>query len=288
MKRGNSMYKGRGSFYKLIKHDLLIGIFYAKLKYVPVFLIFIFLCAHFQNMADISFSHGITSSYPSFSDYLIDIFKGMEIYQKNKPFEIPVSWLMINIYIAYLVSFYPFQDLNGYGQQIILHSKNRKQWWLSKCIWNISTVLTFYLIGYLVIFLFLLFSGNFSLPRNKDINLLISNVNTANLQLESVILIGFILPIITSIAISLFQLSLAMFCKPILSCIIIISLLVVSAYSTSPLLLGNYLMILRNNLISLNNGVSEVTGIWISVFLSIFSICSGYLKFKYLDILHKE
>ncbi|WP_071396579.1 hypothetical protein [Bacillus tuaregi] len=288
MKWGSSMCKRRGSFYTQIKHDLLIGILHEKLRYVPVFLIFIFSCVYFQNMVDRGASHEITSSIPSYSDYIIQIFKGMEIYQENRPFEIPVTWLLINIYIVYLVSYYPFQDLNGYGQLIILHSKNRKQWWLSKCIWNISTVLTFYLIGYIVVFLFTLLSGDIAFQRNEDINLLVSRVNTANFQPESLLIIGFILPIITSIAISLFQMTLTLFCRPIFSCIIVITLLVASAYSSFPLLIGNYLMILRNNMISLGEGVYATIGILLSISLSIFSILIGFVRFRNLDILYKD
>jgi hypothetical protein len=291
MKMIENWFNKNATFFKQIRTDLIVGIVYSWKMYIPAFFIYIFVCLHFNNMLSSNISLGLIQSKPSFADYIIEIFKGMERYDltnRQSSFEVPVIWLLINIYLVYLVSSYPFNDLYGYGQQVLLLSKKRKQWWISKCIWNISTVLVFYFVGYVVISIFSIFNGDISMQLHSDINFEVSKVNTSGFKRNDFIIVAVVLPIITSIAISLFEMIVTLVCKPIISCILMICLLVVSAYSCSTFLLGNYLMILRSNSVIPSEGVEAQYGIGIAVFLSIFSIVIGYKIFRRLDIFEKE
>ncbi len=278
-------------FLKQIKHDFLIGIFYSWKNYIPVVLIFLFACSLFHSMVSNNILNGSIEIKPSFTDYIIETYKGMAIYDTNRrdiPFQIPVIWLLINIYIIYLVSIYPLKDLYSYGQQILLRSKNRKLWWLSKCIWNVTTVILFYSIGYIVIFLFCIFTGTLTLKNNLEINLLVSNVNTDGISTDHILIIAVFLPIISSIGLSLFQMLMAFIIKPLYSCILIITILISSAYFCVPWLIGNYLMILRNQEITHTEGIASNTGICLGILISISSCIFGYLRFRSMDILEKK
>lgn len=291
MKTNRDKANVNGALLKQIKHDLSLGLIVPWFRYIPVLLIFTTLCAIFQERIASSLAIEMIHSKPTFSDYLVEIFKGMEIYDlsnRENSFRIPVAWLMINIYITYLVSYYPFKDLQGFGQHILLYSKNRSQWWLSKCIWNITTVLSFYLMGYVVIFIFAFFTGNVSLRTTLEINSLISNVNTSGFNKTDVLTISILLPLLTSVAISLFQMLISLLSKPVFGFIIVIVILVLSAYWCHPLLIGNYLMLLRNNVVVLEEGLTFFTGISMAVSLILFSFITGFKVIKNLDVLNSK
>jgi len=225
---------------------------------------------------------------PNFSDYIIDLYKGMNIFEKvnnGDRFQIPGDWMIMNIFLTYVIGYYPLKDLKDYGSQILIRSKKRWQWWISKCIWIIASVLIYYAIGYIVIGIFSLFNGGVSLTPTYDINMSISNVNTLEFTSGKIIVMTVILPIIMSIALSLIRMTISMFIMPILSNIVLVSIIVASAYYCHPLLLGNYLMILRNDAISFERGVNTMVGLVLGVIVSILAVIIGNLRFKKMDIL---
>lgn len=280
--------KSRRTLFMQVKHDLLMGIAYAWKKYVVVLFVFIFLCAMFQKGVIIHREHMGMEGTPNFSDYIIDLYKGMDIFEKvdnGDRFQIPGGWMIINIFLTYIIGYYPLKDLKDYGSQILIRSKKRWQWWLSKCIWVIASVLIYYAIGYIVISIFSLFNGGVSLTPTYDINMSISKVNTLDFTAGKIIVMTMILPIIISIALSLIQMTISMVTTPILSNIVLIAIIVASAYYCHPLLLGNYLMILRNDAIVFGRGVNTMVGLGLGGVVSILAIIIGNLRFKKMDIL---
>ena len=283
-----SSKKSRGTLFMQVKHDLLMGIVYSWKKYVVVLFIFIFLCAMFQKGVIIHREHMGMEGTPNFSDYVIDLYKGMDIFEKvdnGDRFQISGGWMIINIFLTYIIGYYPLKDLKDYGSQILIRSKKRWQWWLSKCIWVIASVLIYYAIGYIVISIFSLFDGGISLTPTYDINMSISKVNTLDFTAGKIIVVTMILPIVMSIALSLIQMTISMVTTPILSNVVLIAIIVASAYYCHPLLLGNYLMILRNDAIVLGQGVNTMVGLGLGGVVSILAIIIGNLRFKKMDIL---
>ena len=67
----------------------------------------------------------------------------------------------IQLYLAVVVGVYPVKDLHMAGQQILLKSGNRKAWWFGKVIWNILSVLGFYLVLYLSVTAVSIVTGGF-------------------------------------------------------------------------------------------------------------------------------
>lgn len=70
-------------------------------------------------------------------------------------------WVFIQLYLAVVVGVYPVKDLHMAGQQILLKSGNRKAWWFGKVIWNILSVLGFYLVLYLSVTAVSIVTGGF-------------------------------------------------------------------------------------------------------------------------------
>lgn len=104
-----------------IKHDIRVGIGGQWIKYFASAVIFAILSGTF--LASISHltayaTDGTSILSPSFGDFLISQFRGMREFDPNdKDFQINVLFLLTNLFLAFIVSFYPFKDLSGYGQK---------------------------------------------------------------------------------------------------------------------------------------------------------------------------
>lgn len=282
--------KSKNMFLMQVKHDFIMGTIYSWKKYIIVFLIFLFFIINFQSIISSEVKYNSFKNLPNFSDYVIEIYKGRTNFNfdnKLETLKIPASWILINIFLTFIIGYYPLLDLKTYGMQILLRSKRRYQWFLSKCIWVIGNVIIYYAIGYVVMILFSVFNGGISLTPTNEINMNISQVNTTSFTSQTFFCICILLPIIISIALSLFQMTVALFTTSILSNIVIISILVISTFYCNGMFIGNYLMILRNSKIDLN-GVNTINGLIIGTIIIIISIIIGILKFKKIDILDKN
>ncbi len=286
-------FKGenKSSFLMQIKHDYYMGTIKGWKKYAVVLIIFILLCANFQRGLIISREYDDLKEKPTFGNYIIDLYKGVDISNRldnKEKIEIPPGWVLLNIFLSIVIGYYPLNDLKEYGTQILIRSKKRWQWWLSKCFWIMGNVLIFYAIGYIVIAIFSLINGELSLNPNHKVSLAVLKLDISGLTTKEVFSACLVLPIVTSIALSLMQLTIAMFSNSIYSNIFIISLLIVSIYYCSPILMGNYLMLLRNSLMVGVKGIETSTGIILSMAISFISITLGIFKFKAYDIIGKN
>lgn len=272
----------RNDLIKLIKHDIRQGIICNWLKYVLAFFMVIFPLLILWKMCS---NENIT---PSFIDYIIYIFKGMEIYvpSPTSTFKIPVIYLMFNIYIAFLVGNYPLNDLTGTAQNILLRTKNRLSWWLSKCIWNMGSVIVFYIVIFFTCFIFTLFTGTLSLTPTNELHSYFG-VNFSNVDEMRLVFTVAVLPLLTSIAVSLAQMALAFMMKPVNSYIIVVSFFVASAYFFSFLLIGNYPMLMRNSLV-IDNGIDTYRAVFVCIGVALVSAAAGYARFRKMDILDKS
>lgn len=88
-------------------------------------------------------------------------------------------------------------------------------------------------------------------------------------------------------ALSVMQMAVSLVIKPFFSFCISAGILVLSAYYLNPLLLGNYAMSQRNDLL-IDNGVNTKTGIVFSLALLVLSCVVGLFIFRRYDILNKE
>ena len=96
-----------------------------------------------------------------------------------------------------------------------------------------------------------------------------------------------IFPIMFTLCLSLLQMALCLYLKPIFSYIISVIICIASAYTTNFLLIGNYAMALRSNHI-VSDGVSRKNGIIIFALISVVSVLAGAIRFKKYNILDKE
>jgi len=274
-----------------IKHDIKMGVFSQWKKYIISSLIFVILCGQlFTQHKTILLDPArlrLNQIEPvlSFGDYFLFIFHGMKIFNPvDKDFQVNIFWVLVNIYLSYIVSFYPFKDLNGYGQLMLLRSHKRSYWWISKCVWNVLSVTFFYIIVCVITSLFALFTGKMDVEIHKNVQLYFSEINVEGLSRQRILLIAFLLPLIASVAISLFQMLISMILRPLVGFTLTILIICSSIFYCTFWLPGNYIMIMRNESFLPGSGIKFSNGIIVSAIISIFSIFVGLYFFNKKDI----
>lgn len=267
-------------FKKILQHDIKIGISDNVSKYILAAAFFCFSSLMFYSSA---INLNIKASL---IDCAIYIYEGMNVYipSAENAFKIPIIWLLLQIIIAFIILNYPTQDLHKYGIQILTRTKKKFSWWISKCFWNIVSVILFYAVGFVIIFIFSTVLGVISFAPTDQASEAINMVNLRNANNFDVIICVFILPLITSVAVSLLQMAVSFIIKPIYSYICIVSLMLASAYYFSPILIGNFSMLLRNNVVY-PNGIISAVAITIDIIIIFISIFMGYCFFKKRDII---
>lgn len=281
--------RSKNNVIKLAKRDFTGGILSQWKKFLFAALTFAFASGVFYTLAQASAQEGNIHSTPTLLDALIYIFRGMEVYvpAPDKPFEVPAIWMLMNLFLAFIIVSYPSKDLNGYGQHMLLHARSRLQWWAGKCIWNVCCVIVFYLIGFAVILLFTVFAGGkVSFQASGEICQQISQFHADNVAGSYLMRTVLVLPILTSLALSLLQMALEFLFRPILSYAIILTVLVASAYYCTPFLLGNESMLLRSKA-AMPDGIPFSLSVVIDGAVILAAPVLGYLRFRKSDLLEK-
>lgn len=211
----------------------------------------------------------------SFGDCFAYIFRGMQEYIPNQhqPFEVPVLFLLINILLAVLIGGYAAGELHGTGLNKLVRCRRRSDWWICKCIWNVISVLGYYaaLIAGAVTAAFIasvkpggaaFFSG--IAPHKEVVVKLLFCENPDKLNDKMLCCMVFVLPVLTSMAVSLFQMTIELILQPWVSFMVLMANCVFSAFFMKGCWLGNYMMLYRMKPVNAN-GVDWQTGILINL-----------------------
>lgn len=266
-----------------IRHDFVNGILATWKKYAIAALFFSILCGVVFGTIFRTRNSPFVSALPdpTWGDYLFFIMKGMKPFnEEDTQFELNVLWLAIHLFLAYIVSFYPFKDLHGYGQLMLIRSQKRNYWWISKCIWNIGSITLFYALIWLVTFLFALCTGTLCLVPTREIQNILSKTAAVDLQPSIMLLYGLLIPWMISVSISLLQMTISMMTKSIFGILFVCAVLIVSVFTDSFLAPGNYLMALRWDLSS----IDWLHSCLLVVPISIVAVTVGLFYFKKHDI----
>lgn len=268
------------------KSEFLYGLVFKWYKYIPLFFMSLAFCVMFYNDVQFLNTAAGANAIPSTMDYFLNLFNGIPIYipSEGKPFEVPVIWFVLNLYIAFAAANYPTSDLNGVGKYMILQSKSRTKWYLGKCCWVVFSVLFCYLLIFLAPVIFSLFTGKLSFFASSDEVIcakLLANYSVAGPVY--LVLSVLLLPVLTSIALSVVQLLIEFLSKPIFSFIVTVCLLIASAYLYTPFLIGNFSIMLRSEYV-IENGIKFTTGAIVTLTIIVLAIVLGVLRFKKKDI----
>lgn len=234
----------------------------------------------------------------SFGDCFAYIFRGMQEYIPNQrqPFEVPVLFLLINILLAVMIGGYAVGELHGTGIYKLVRCKKRSDWWIGKCIWNMTEVLGYYVAlaaGVVAAALIdsvkpggaAFFSG--IVPHKEIVEKLLYCENPDKLEGKMLCGMVFVLPVLTSMAMSLFQMTLELLVQPWVSFMVLMGNCVFSAFFMKGCWLGNYMMLYRMKPVNAN-GVDWQTGIVLNLLVMAGSMAAGWLLFEKYDVLKKN
>lgn len=271
----------------MLRHDFTEGIVKRSAQLlVPIglFLLIVWMNqATFQRI-DVEFGKEATLGM-----YLFYLFAGcLPAGVSGNDFSLPMGWLLIEIGCLFCTVTYPAQDLeSAYGIQVLVRGQSRTRWWLTKCLWNMETVFLYYSTLFITAVVYCVCSGAsccLELEYSDLIHLLVdasmtqpsvSGAETATLVLG--------LPTAATAAISLWQMLVSILWHPAYGFTAGIVLLVWSAFSQTPIAIGNYAMMQRCERFCAA-GLSS-SGIWI--ILASLMICAGVgcYAMKHRDII---
>lgn len=222
---------------------------------------------------------------------LFEILKSMPpVDMENKKFDVPVVWLMIQIGCVFFTVEYPTRDMNNFGQQIMIRSKGKGHWLMSKYAWNLLSVLIYWLVGYIMV---ILFCAAYKVPMSLGVdgNLVGGMENCDKIQecypARDMVLLLVIIPILVSITISFIQMFTAIMLNDVFGVAISMFVLVWSMCMINPLAIGNYSMMQRSDIFN-SKGLNFKNGIPITLVMIAVTVILNYVLFKNKDILEPK
>lgn len=282
------MKKANSNFFVQVLAELKYGLVSGGYKFILPFIIGVDYADTFIRQIQTYMMTRKQSLQVSFMDCIVYVFRGMREFIPGNPFEVPVNYLLIIILLALFIGNYPLKDLHGFGKNVLIRSRRKSDWWLSKCIWNIATVVIFFLSIYAgVAVRCVVSSSTFSSIGNvnADVISVVLSCNKESIYNANVIgVMVLVLPVLTGIALSLFQMTMAFLTSAVISYISIITIAIFSAYYTVWFLPGNFLMTYRYMQIC-ENGVFLATSLIVDVVIIVVSVIVGYVYFRKYDVL---
>lgn len=275
-------------FRKLLRYDMREGYRQNWYKLVIVAAFSVVFCVDFQMR--LRMVYHLESEIPetSWLDMVMYLLAGMKPYIPSpaESFHFPVRWMLFYSFLFYAVLYYPQRDFQGIGIYLLPRSGRRVEWWLAKSVWNISFVLAAFCTVYLTAAVFCMISG---VPLAFDLSgQCIADVYQVPGEIsevpEETIWAVLLLPVLAAAGISLVEMTLVLFIRPMFAFGVVEVILVSSAYSVQPLLVGNYMMPVRSSYI-VEGGFGLCQGAAVAGILIAGSIIVGSLRFKRKDLL---
>jgi len=279
-------------FFKLLRFDLKNGLLRRWQGYLILFATIIFAYIDFSiRIMEIRAGGIYGQGEVSIGTFLFYLFGGMEKYVPSpaNPFIFPALWILVFIQILFITLYYPFDNLNGIGKNLLIASGRRKSWWLSKCIWNISSVCACFIIIWLTALVCTLVTGGeLSFAVGPLAEGLFPKALWIKRPMDTQLFFYLIpAPLLVAAALSLVQMVVSLVIRPIFSFLCSAVLLGISIYYVSPAFIGNYAMAVRADSIAFDS-VDGKTGLGLCLLIIGVSILFGYLLFGRYDILGKD
>lgn len=245
-------------------------------KYLPVVLLVIFQCISFQQKAD-DLGAVMGKVYPVYlGDFIADFYRGVFPFYGSggsDVFNIPAVWSLYYIYFFLLMARMSSHLSEKYEQQMILRCKTRRKWWREKNfeIWletagyQAVTLLTFAAYGLLV--------GD-GVGINSKLQQEYAGIYFTEGSGWKTLILLIIMSFGVTLVLAYMQYLVSLKGKAVIGFIISVVVLVSSVFFCHPLLLGNYMMLIRQAPI-LDGGVHPETGILVCVLAVIAMILAG-------------
>lgn len=265
----------------LIKRDLKYGTRSNLSKFVFTGLLFLFInLINIYNFSEWVKIRNISLSEIHFVDLFYEVFKGCGF-----DISIPIIWLMINSFLAYIIGNYAYEDLHLNGAYLLTRANNFWDFWTSKVIWVITNICIFYIITFVVLMIvskaFLQFDFDWSLYSKENILALLQvKISAKEFMISTVVLY-----LSSSIAISILQIALSIAVKPIYAFFVVISIISISIFTFTPLLPGQHSLIMRHILFDSTHNLTVFKSLFYNFTLSLCAFIVGGVYINKTDIM---
>ncbi len=183
-----------------------------------------------------------------------------------------------------VVNGYTSGDLEEHGSVMIVKSRSRAGWWLSKCVWCMFSTLLAYVIYYIPMFLIFAWRG---IPMKMHLTKRLVTTSVEgflNWKTADVCAVVLFIPVAVMMFLCLLQMLLEVVWSPAVAIILLLVIQGISAYKQSVFLWGNWGIPVR----MLKTPIGYIGNLRCSIAGIIVCIVIGTILFKRRDLLFKE
>lgn len=197
----------------------------------------------------------------------------------------PLIWLICNVLVIFIIINFGYNMQSKKKMKVLIYSQSRVIWWLSKCLVAVIYVWLYFAMYLIATLIFCAANGgSFEITvNNHTMNVLGLNTRILNQLPLSFGNILLCIPISLS-ALAVIITTLSLIIKPIFSFVVAFLFIGVSSFYSSPLLLGNYTMLVRSSHFMQNNGMDFNFCILYSIAIMLAFAALGAIIFKFKDI----
>lgn len=280
--------------FKVFRYDILYGLITQWKRALIVILLFSYIYLDFSfSMFHVFYFqlNGVFNLSPlsiSLGDVLLITTGGnlpFELQSQN--FQFPTIWFAVHLLMAYYTLSYAVEDVSRGGIQILIRAKSKKIWWISKCLWNISVIVSYYVLGYgTLVFWSAVTQKTLKFSIHPEwIQIFYGQVPQQITQSPGQLFEIFcLLPVLVSISLSLLQMAMTLWIKPIYAYVLTACQFVLGIYYAHSCILTNYAMPIRNE----RMGICDLqlsNGIGICIITCAVSFLAGLIFMKRRDLL---
>lgn len=273
-------------FLKVMKEDIKRAFYNNKYRFLIAFLLILALALIPTNICNAIHRMQPELGKMNFIDYIFYFTCGLEPVNPEELDEIviPFAWITIQFLCCFVTLDYVHSDQKSVGRDILLRTKSRMQWWISKCVCITLMIMAVYFIMYMISGV--VSSVNYDMAGGLHFNLLkgicvLKNKYTYSIEMSVFLLV---VPMLFSVCISLFQMAISQFTGPIMSILIILSVDFLTIFSNNKFLWPNWSMILRSD-VCIENGIGFSTAVVAVLIMGLLGAVAGGVRFYKKDIL---
>lgn len=175
-------------------------------------------------------------------DHWLIMTAGTKPYQPNTmhSYKFPTIWLIMQAFMLLVVNGYTSGDLEEHGSVMIVKSRSRAGWWLSKCVWCMFSTLLAYVIYYIPMFLIFAWRG---IPMKMHLTKRLVTTSVEgflNWKTADVCAVVLFIPVAVMMFLCLLQMLLEVVWSPAVAIILLLVIQGISAYKQSVFLWGNW------------------------------------------------
>ena len=285
-------------FLKIYRYDLRQGLLTRSMKWLAVMILsaFLFLCFSLDVFHlfyfDVDGFGGINSLGLSFGDVVLTQTGGIlprKMASVAKEFSFPVKWLFLHALILYFTLSYTSDDLTRCGMQVITRTGSKWAWWLSKCLWNLTAVASYYLASMGTLFLLCVATGK---APGMTLNSAVFMAPFAELLPEwaaagrEMFLALCVMPCVVGITLNIVQMVLTLYIKPIIAYILVCVYLIAGVFYVHPSLLSNYALTVRSQAVGFY-ALNCSDGLIICTLICLAAVVVGGIRMQKMDLIQE-